>query len=141
VFQFLLFLHILGGFGMGFYLLFPILCLSIQSLSGAVQAGMIRVLRIANHYAALLLIAQLITGTFLMSQGSYRVEWIIAVAGLFLSLGPLTGLLRKQFATAAKNFDAGLNTNNEIFKIKRLSLFPCLIMIAVLILMVYPQYA
>jgi hypothetical protein len=137
--QFLLFLHILGGVGMGFYLLLPILCLSLESIHGAERAGYIRSLRSANHYAGLLLFAQLITGGYLISQGKYAVGWMIAVLVLFLSMGPLTGIIRKQLRTAVKNFDTGHDTDIEISKIRKLSLFPCLAMIALLILMVYPQ--
>jgi hypothetical protein len=139
MFHFILFLHILGGFGMGFYLLFPILCFSLGSLSVAVQSGYIRGLRAANHYAALLLFAQLITGTYLMFHGNYKTEWIIAVSVLFLSMGPLTGVIRKQFRTVVEHFNAENEANNEISNIRKLSLFTCLIMIAILILMVYPQ--
>jgi uncharacterized membrane protein len=137
--HFMLLLHILGGIRMGFYLLLPFLCLSLESITGAVQVGYIRSLRMANHYAGLLLFVQLITGGYLIQQGKYAVGWMIAVLVLFLSMGPLTGIMRKHLRVAVRNFETGHDSRTEISKIRKLSLFPFLVLITIIILMVYPQ--
>lgn len=139
MYHFILLLHILGAVGMGFYLLLPFLFIPLNSLNGEAQAGYIYSLKTMGRAAMYLLIAQLLTGGYLLSGGNFSLWWIIVVLIFFFALGPLTGITGRQMKKALEQHEEGKSMDVQVAKMKTLSIMASVDLLIVLILMVYPQ--
>ncbi|ANE48435.1 hypothetical protein SY83_21535 [Paenibacillus swuensis] len=82
-----LFLHLLGSIGLGFYLLLPF-------FSG--RANNLPVLRSMNRVGMYLLILQFLTGGYLASQYDPTVAWYVTTAVLLVGLFAVTGIMGKK---------------------------------------------
>lgn len=91
--RFVLFLHLLGSVGLGFYLLLPFVAMKLKGLQPAGQAGYARGIHGLNRIGQWLLIVQFLTGGYLISSSNVSVPWIIVSIVLFLALGAASGMI------------------------------------------------
>ncbi|WP_308638699.1 hypothetical protein [Paenibacillus silvisoli] len=136
--NFMLFLHVLGAAGMGFYLVLPLMVGRASKLDGSGQAGLADGLVSANRIAQYFLVLQLLTGGYLMSQGEYEVIWMIIVTLLFLAIAALGGIVTKPLKRIAAAIQSGQSASSHIGKARVLSLIILVIYVVILYFMKYP---
>jgi hypothetical protein len=140
MYDFFIFLHVLGAIGLGFYLILPLLLRNITKLSGqsleSYIAGLFSMSRIAQY----LLIIQLITGGYLMSKKDYSVAWMISSIGFFLVVAAISGIMNKSMKTTVKDIQAGGSGDAQLSTIRWFSIIVSLSMLIVIYFMVYPMY-
>ena len=88
-----LFLHALGALTVGFYLLLPFVVGRLANLNPQSQLGFARVLFGLNRIGQWLLVAQFLTGGYLISQYDKSVPWMIVVIVLFIGIGAMSGMI------------------------------------------------
>ena len=88
-----LFLHALGALTVGFYLLLPFVASRLAGLNPQSQVGFARVLFNLNRIGQWMLVAQFLTGGYLISQYDKSVPWMIIVIVLFLGIGAMSGMI------------------------------------------------
>jgi uncharacterized membrane protein len=141
--KFILFLHILGSVGMGFYLVFPILSAKISSLSKQAQEGFVQALSTANRFGQILLIIQFLTGGYLISKfkDTYNLSpaWMAASIVLVIIAGAFTGMVGGPLRRIVQGLQANTAVDKDIAKTKLFSLLTAIILIIIVILMVYPE--
>ncbi|EPD82164.1 hypothetical protein HMPREF1207_03990 [Paenibacillus sp. HGH0039] len=91
--QTLLFLHVTGAITLGFYLLLPLLLHSSLKQTEDARLGQLRLIRHLNRIGQYILLAQLATGGYLLSLGTYSTAWMTAVITLFIGVGAAGGML------------------------------------------------
>lgn len=138
--NFMLFLHVLGATGMGFYIVMPVLVGRISKLAGEGQAGLAGGLASANRIAQYFLVLQLLTGGYLMSQSDYAVLWMIITTVLFLAIAALGGIISKPLKRIVTEIQAGQSASSHIAKARTLSVLVLIIYIVILYFMKYPIY-
>ncbi|MCQ6558543.1 hypothetical protein [Paenibacillus mendelii] len=138
--NFMLFLHVLGATGMGFYIVMPVLVGRTSKLAGEGQAGLADGLVSANRIAQYFLILQLLTGGYLMSQSKYAVLWMIIVTVLFLAIAALGGIISKPLKRIVTEIQTGQSASSHIAKARMLSIIVLIIYIVILYFMKYPIY-
>ena len=119
--KFILFLHILGAVGMGFYLVFPVFAARISSLNKQAQEGYVQALVTANRFGQFLLIVQFLTGGYLI--GKYK-DIILSPAWMAVAI-VLLSCCRRFLRNAggplkriAKGTQTGASTDKELLKLK-----------------------
>ncbi len=137
--QFIVFLHVLGAIGTGFYLLLPFLSLRLGALSGSAQEGLVGGLFTANRIGQYLLVVQFLTGGYLISQGEYSPAWMIVVIVLFVAAAALAGIMSKPMKVLMANVKAGKSSAAEATKIKNFSFIIAVLMVVIIVLMNYPD--
>jgi hypothetical protein len=138
--KFIIFLHVLGAVGMGFYLVFPVLAARISSLNKQAQEGYVQALVTANRFGQFLLIVQFLTGGYLVGKekDTFSVAWMISAIVLLVLAGAFSGMLGGPLKRVAKGTQTGTGTDKDVSKIKLFSILLALVLIAVVVLMVYP---
>ncbi|WP_274652219.1 hypothetical protein [Paenibacillus humicola] len=136
--QFIIFLHVLGAAGMGFYLVLPFLVGRASKLDGGGQAGLAAGLGAANRIAQYFLVLQFLTGGYLISQGEYAVVWMILVIVLFLAIAAIGGIVSKPLKLIASEIQAGRSASSHIAKVRALSVVMLIIYVVILYFMVFP---
>lgn len=139
--QFILFLHVLGAVGMGFYLFLPLLVSRIGGLSAPAQEGFVSGLASANRFAQFMLIVQFLTGGYLISQSKYTVVWMVLIIVLFLAVAAVGGIMSKPMKGLISAVKAGRNGDAEAKKLKTFSFIVWILFVAILVFMKYPMYA
>ncbi|SEG74123.1 hypothetical protein [Paenibacillus sp. UNC499MF] len=91
--QTLLFLHVTGAITLGFYLLLPLLLQSSLKQPADARLGQLKLIRHLNRIGQWVLLAQLATGGYLLSLGTYSAAWITVVITLFTVVGAAGGML------------------------------------------------
>jgi preprotein translocase subunit SecY len=141
--KFILFLHILGAVGMGFYLVFPILTARITALSKQAQEGYVQALVTANRFGQILLIVQLLTGGYLIGKykDSFNLSpaWMASSIVLLILAGAFSGMVGGPLKRIVKGLQSGESTDKDAAKIKLFSILLTIILIAIIVLMVYPE--
>jgi uncharacterized membrane protein len=141
--KFILFLHILGSVGMGFYLVFPVLAAKISSLSKQAQEGFVQALSTANRFGQILLVIQFLTGGYLISKykDSYNLSpaWMATSIVLVILVGAFTGMVGGPLRRILKGLQANTAVDKDVAKIKLFSLLTAIILIVIVVLMVYPE--
>jgi uncharacterized membrane protein len=141
--KFILFLHILGAVGMGFYLVFPILTARISSLAKQAQEGYVQALATANRFGQILLIVQLLTGGYLIGKykDSYNLSpaWMAVTIVLLVIAGALSGMVGGPLKRIVKGTQTGAAIDKDLAKIKLFSVILAAVLIAIVVLMVYPE--
>jgi uncharacterized membrane protein len=141
--KFILFLHILGAVGMGFYLVFPILAARNSSLNKQAQEGYVQALVTANRYGQILLIVQLLTGGFLIGKykDSYNLSpaWMALAIVLLILAGAFSGMVGGPLKRVAKGTQTGASTDKDVAKVKLFSFLLTVVLVAIVVLMVYPE--
>lgn len=83
---FVLFLHIIGAAGMGYYLLLPFLIRHVD-------AGSLRLLILSNRILQFVLLLQVVTGAVLVAPSGVSNAWLAVSLVLVLLIGGLTGMM------------------------------------------------
>lgn len=138
--DFLLFLHVIGAAGMGFYIVLPVIIGRATKLDGGGQAGLADGLVSANRVAQYFLVLQLLTGGYLMSKGEYAVIWMILVTILFLAIAALGGIVSKPLKQIAVSIQTGKSASSHIAKARVMSIIILLIYLVIIYFMKYPIY-
>jgi hypothetical protein len=138
--DFLLFLHVIGAAGMGFYLVLPLLVGKASRLDGAGQAGLAAGLLSANRVAQYFLVLQFVTGGYLISKKDYSVVWMILIIALFLVIAALGGIVSKPLKQIAAAVQSGQSASSHIAKARVLSLIILIAYLVIIYLMKYPMY-
>ena len=136
--DFMVFLHVIGATGMGFYIALPFLVGRASKLNGAGQAGLADGLSSANRIAQYFLVLQLLTGGYLMSQGEYKVIWMIVVVVLFLAIAALGGIVSKPLKRIATSIQAGQSASSHIDRARMLSIIILIVYLVIIYFMKYP---
>lgn len=132
----IVFLHLLGSIGMGFYLLFPFLLMKKDDDGG--RAKIFGHYYIANRAGQVLLIVQFLTGGYMLSMGNYSTGWIIVVILVFLIIGGLTAIMGKRLKAAQADLESG-NANQAVKgEIQLFSWLVGLCFLVIVILMGFP---
>jgi uncharacterized membrane protein len=139
--KFILFLHILGAVGMGFYLVFPFLAARISSLAKQAQEGYVQALAMANRFGQYLLIIQFLTGGYLIGKykDSLSPAWMAVSIVLLVIAGALSGIIGGPLKRIVKGTQTGAAIDKDLAKIKSFSIILTAVLIAIVILMVYPE--
>jgi uncharacterized membrane protein len=139
--KFIVFLHVLGAVGMGFYLVFPVLAARISSLNKQAQEGYLQALATANRFGQFLLIVQFLTGGYLVGKekDTFSAAWMISAIVLLVLAGAFSGMVGGPLKRIAKGTQTGAGTDKDIAKIKLFSILLTVILIAIVVLMVYPE--
>lgn len=138
--QFILFLHVLGAVGMGFYLFLPLLVARISGMSAPAQEGYVSALAAANRFAQFMLIVQFLTGGYLISQSKYTVLWMVLIIVLFLAVAAVGGIMSKPMKGLISAVKAGRSGEAEAKKLKMFSFIVWILFVAILVFMMYPMY-
>jgi preprotein translocase subunit SecY len=141
--KFILFLHILGAVGMGFYLVFPILAARISSLTKQAQEGYVQALATANRFGQILLIIQLLTGGYLIGKlkDTYNLSpaWMASSIILLILAGAFSGMVGGPLKRILRGTQTGGAIDKDVSKIKTFSIILTVVLIAIVVLMVYPE--
>ncbi|MFC4776392.1 hypothetical protein ACFO9Q_06350 [Paenibacillus sp. GCM10023252] len=138
--QFMLFLHVIGAVGMGFYVVLPALVGRAAKLAGAGQAGLAEGLIAGNRIAQYFLIVQLLTGGYLMSQSDYSVLWMILTTVLFLAIAAVSGIMTKPLKRIVSSIASGQSATSHISKARIMSVIVLLIYLVIIYIMQYPMF-
>jgi uncharacterized membrane protein len=139
--KFIIFLHVLGAVGMGFYLVFPVLAARIRSLNKQAQEGYVQALATANRYGQFLLIVQFLTGGYLIGKekDTFSTAWMISVMVLVVLTGAFSGMLGGPLKRISKGTQTGAGIDKDVTKIKLFSILLTVVLIVIVFLMVYPE--
>ncbi|AZN40236.1 hypothetical protein [Paenibacillus albus] len=138
MYDFMLFLHVIGATGMGFYIVLPLMASRASKLDGSGQAGLAEGLVSANRIAQYFLVLQLLTGGYLMSQNDYKVIWMIIVTLLFLAIAALGGIVTKPLKRIVTAIQSSESASAHIAKARVLSMLILVIYLVILYFMKYP---
>ncbi|MFC4812546.1 hypothetical protein [Paenibacillus sp. GCM10023250] len=138
MFSFMLFLHVIGAAGLGFYIALPFMAGRATKLDGGGQAGLADGLVSANRIAQYFLVLQLLTGGYLMSQSDYAVIWMIIVTVLFLAIAALGGIITKPLKRISASIQSGQSASAHIAKVRTLSVVLLLVYLVTIYFMKYP---
>jgi len=134
----MVFLHLLGAMGMGFYVVLPVMVGRASKLAGVGQGGLADGLISANRIAQYFLVLQLLTGGYLMSQGEYAVVWMIIITLLFLGIAALGGIVTKPLKLIVSSIQEGKSATSHINKARVLSLIVLVLYIVIVYFMAFP---
>lgn len=135
----MVFLHLLGAIGMGFYVVLPFMIGRASKLAGVGQGGLADGLLSANRIAQYFLVLQLITGGYLISQGDYTVAWMIIVVLLFLAIAAIGGIMSKPLKLVVSSINEGKSATSHISKARVMSLIIFVLYIVIIYLMKFPM--
>jgi hypothetical protein len=139
MFKVMLFLHVLGAVGMGFYIVLPIMLGRASKLAGVGQGGLADGLLSANRIAQYFLILQLLTGGYLMSQADYSVAWMVIIIVLFLGIAALGGIISKPLKLVVASIQDGKSATAHINKARVMSIIVLLLYIVIIYFMKFPM--
>lgn len=137
VIQILVFLHILGALSTGFYLVLPIVAGKLGSWDAQAQSGAISIVRTLNRVAQFGLIVQLLTGGYLMTQGTYSIAWMIVVVVLLLAIAAFGGIMGKPLRLALADIQQKRDISAHSAKIRSLSIGLAVCVAVISFFMVY----
>ncbi|OMF35890.1 hypothetical protein BK133_09335 [Paenibacillus sp. FSL H8-0548] len=140
MFNVMLFLHVIGAVGMGFYIVLPMMVGRASRLAGVGQGGLADGLLSANRLAQYFLVVQLLTGGYLMSQGEYSVAWMIIIVLLFLAIAALGGIISKPLKLVVASIQDGKSATAHINKARVMSIIVLVLYIAIIYFMKFPMF-
>jgi hypothetical protein len=137
------FIHVLGALMVGFYLIMPIVTLTMRGLTAPVQLGFARGMRKLNTIAQWLLIVQFLTGGYLIGLvKGFSVPWMVSVVVVFVLLGAASGMLGVSFKRIVKSAE-GVGVGSVASHVTRALLWSIVASLSVLYLtvsMVFPRW-
>ncbi|OXM15305.1 hypothetical protein [Paenibacillus herberti] len=137
----MVFLHVLGAGGLGFYLILPFLVGRASRLAGVGQQGLAEGLITGNRVAQYFLIVQFITGGYLITAaGEYTVVWMVISILLFLAIAALGGIQTKPLKGIVSQIQAGQSAAASIAKVRMFSFILLALYVIIMYLMVNPFY-
>lgn len=128
----MLFLHVLGAIGMGYYLLLP-LFLRVKILE---SRSVLHVFYWLNFTVQWILVAQFLTGLYLYFYGNYPVLWITLVAIVFLGIGGFGGMFGYYIRKFLQTSDT--MEGHWLKKIRLHGILTSICMFLIVILMLHP---
>jgi hypothetical protein len=137
---FIVFLHVLGAAGLGFYLVLPFLAGRASKLAGAGQEGLAEGLVAGNRIAQYFLVLQLLTGGYLVSKADYTVLWMVLSIVLFLAIAALGGIITKPLKRIVSSIQSGQSATSHIKRVQTLSVIILVLFIVTLYLMTNPMF-
>jgi len=138
--NFIVFLHLLGAIWMGIYLLFPFLAMRLADMSAAARAGFAGGLGIANRWGQILLLAQFVTGGYLVGRAGFSTAWIITVIALLVLIGAFTGMMGKPLKQLKADNLSGSVAGEHLRKITLFSWIVFALFLIMIILMYFPYW-
>ncbi|WP_169713770.1 hypothetical protein [Paludifilum halophilum] len=129
----MLFFHVLGAVGMGFYLLLPF----FLQKAFLEKRPVLHVLYWMNFITQWVLVIQLFSGGYLYFKGSYSFLWIILVFITYMSIGGFGGLFGyyiRKYHHSPQDFTFHL----WIRKVRIHAIFASITMLLILVLMLFP---
>ncbi len=140
MYNFFVFLHVLGAIGLGYYLILPLLMRNITKLTGQALESYLTGLFGTSRIAQYLLVIQLLTGGYMMSMNDYTVAWMISSIGFFLVAAAISGIMNKAMKTTIKDIKAGGSGEAQLSSIRLFSIIVSISMLIVIYFMMYPMY-
>ncbi|WP_438446160.1 hypothetical protein [Gorillibacterium sp. sgz5001074] len=140
MYKLMLFLHLLASTGMGFYLFLPFLVGRLGGKADAAQAGFAGLLVTFNRVGQYLLIAQLLTGGYLIGQGSYSHVWAGVIGVLFLAMAAMAGMLGGPLKRLRDSLSQNKNAGTDAGKIRTFGVLIGVLYFVILLLMKYPEW-
>ena len=138
--NFVVFLHVIGAVGMGFYMILPFLIGRASRLAGAGQGGLSEGLTSGNRIAQYFLILQFLTGGYLISQAKYSILWMVLVLVLFLAIAAVGGIMSKPLKQISASIQAGQSASASIRKAQIMSFIMLAMYVIIIYLMKYPMF-
>jgi hypothetical protein len=139
MYEFIVFLHVLGAIGLGYYLVLPLLMRNITRISGQALESYLTGLYGTSRISQYLLVLQLLTGGYMMSKANYTVAWIISSIGFFLVIGAISGIMNKTMKTTIKDIQAGGSGEAHLSSLRLFSVIVSLSMLIIIYFMMYPM--
>jgi H+/Cl- antiporter ClcA len=130
----ILFFHVLGAIGMGFYLLLPFLLQKVFIQKRSV----LHVLYRANFVTQWILVAQLLTGGYLYTQGEYSARWTVFIAITYVAIGAFGGLFGYQIRHFLKS-PSQYELEPWMRKIRFLAVLTTVSFFMIIVLMLFPH--
>lgn len=140
VIQIVVFLHVIGAVGLGYYLVLPFFMLRLKGYAQNALQPYMSSIHGTSRIAQYLLILQFLTGGYLISQQDYTVLWMILTIVIFLVIAALSGIMNKRLKQAIGALQEGKSADAFIGTAKTLSIIVSLSMLAVLYVMKFPMY-
>jgi hypothetical protein len=140
MYEFMIFLHVIGAVGLGFYLIIPLLLLRVYKLTGSPLEGYLSGLYATSRIMQYLLIVQLLTGGYLMAKLPYSTLWMVLTILFFIVVGAISGMLNGKMKKAIKDLNSGGNGSSYMRSIKIYSYITSVSMLIVLYFMMYPTF-
>jgi len=138
MFDFILFLHVLGSLAVGFYLLLPFVAGKLAGLNPQAQVGYAKGIFGLNRIGQWLLIVQFLTGGYLISSAGVSVRWMIVVIVLFVALGAMSGMIAGPLKRIIAHGGEGKAAAREdASKLSTFSTIASILVLALLVLMYY----
>lgn len=140
MYQFIVFMHVIGAVGLGFYLLMPLLLGRSKTMTGSALVTYLGNLYGPCRIMQYLLIAQLLTGGYMMSQRNYSTLWMTLVIVVFTIAGGLSGMLNYKVKRTIRNLEAGSDSKASFASSVIYGWLTFVSLLAVLYLMKYPTF-
>lgn len=141
VVQIVLFLHVLGAVGLGYYLVLPFFTTRMKTHTETTLQPFLSSLYGTSRIGQYLLIVQFLTGGYLMSQQKYSVLWMVLTTIVFIAVAAVSGIMNKRMKQAVKVLKDGKSADSLLGTVKALSFVLSVSMLAVLYVMKFPMYA
>lgn len=135
----ILFAHLLGSVGMGFYLLMPFLIQRLVSKPEPSLGGFVSVLVTCNRVGQYLLIVQFLTGGYLIAKADYSYLWMGLIGVVFLGMAACAGIMGKPLTRLRDALLQGRTASAETARIRILGTLVGALFIVMLFLMKYPE--
>lgn len=132
--------HILGAVLMGFYGIAPFFASKLKTSSAPVQEGVLSTMAIANRIGQAMLVVQLLTGGYIMSQTDKSVLWMILTTVVFLAIGAFSGIMGKAIKTSMVAAKGNRTDAAALDKVKLFSILSFVAFIVIVVLMVYNEF-
>lgn len=140
LYQFIVFLHVIGAVGLGYYLLMPLLLGRAKSMSGSGLETYLSNLYVPCRIMQYLLIAQFLTGGYMISQRNYTTLWMTLVIVVFVIAAALSGMLNAKVKRTVKNLKSGADGQGALASANMYSWLSFVSLLAVIYLMMYPSF-
>jgi uncharacterized membrane protein len=140
ILYYVIFLHGLGAIAAGFYLLLPFLLNRIDKLPADQRLGYMKGFFSANRIGQYVLIAQFLTGGYLISQKNYAVFWMVLVIALFIFIAALAGMMARPMKRYIQRSGSEGETVRHLGKAKAYSAAISIGFLLLVILMYFPSY-
>lgn len=130
------FIHLLGAIAMGFYAIVPFIVRQLDKVPSTGREGLLVGIDTANRIAQYSLLAEFITGGYLMSQAKYSVLWMTLTTIIVLAIAACGGMMGKQIKLARQSGHHGQAYTMATGKISLFSFLIFFFFLTMVVLMV-----
>lgn len=131
-------LHVLSAVALGFYMLFPLLALSMKSSEDTSRAGMARLLGSLNRFGQYILVIAFLTGGYMVSKHELSVPWMVVSVILIVIIFAMAGMLSKPLRHVKELSAQSKDVSEPLAKINTYGWIASIGMIAIIVLMTNP---